>query len=203
MNAATLRLTGIVTERPAAEPIHQDLRELIAENDRLIERNATLEQQHKEPSELYRELREALVENGRLIERNRVLKRQRDDALTKVAELVAGAAPAPLQPILELGRLNLNYDLRLLSLDGQTVPLTKRGLGIVAYLMVRPDRVIQTATLALALGHTDEDAVRMLIYRVRERLAVIGAGAYLRSHGRSWSGGGYWMSAKCEQGGQP
>lgn len=173
MNAATLRLTGVVSDPPAeVDPVRRELREVLAENERLYERNKRL-------------------------------KHERDAARDRVAEMEAGVrlvwTPEPGQPALTLGRLKLNLDLRLMSLDGREVYLSTRCLEMVAYLMARPDRVVTSGTLAKALDHANAGPVRTLMGRVRFRLAEIGAGAYLRSNGRSWSSGGYWMSASGEK----
>lgn len=156
-----------------------------------------------------RELREVLAENDRLLLRNKALKRRLDAALLMVADLEAGSrrllsnAPETVPPALTLGRLRINYDLRMLELDGRTTHLTQRGMELVGYLMSHPDKVIQTLTLAHVLGMPGTNAVRQLIWRTRPALVVVGAEFYLRSYGRTWSGGGYWMTASHEQGGQP
>ncbi len=179
MNEISLRLMGVVSEMPR--------------------QSAAVEQDH-----VCQELREVLEENDRLIERNRALKGRLATALLAIAVLQAaerpdwGASPRPTQSSLEVGRLRLNEDLRLLSLDGRDTHLSKRMLELLAYLMARPNRVIPTDTLANALGMSDGDAVRALVWRLRGRLAEIGALSYLRSYGRSWSGGGYWMSCSHE-----
>jgi DNA-binding response OmpR family regulator len=158
---------------------------------------------------LSRELREVLAENDRLILRNKSLKRRLDTALVQIADLEASSrrllfdAPGPEPAALTVGRLRINYDLRRLELDGRTVHLTQRGMEILGYLMGRPDRVVQTKTLANVLGMPGCNAVRQLMWRTRPALVAIGAERYLRSYGRTWSGGGYWMSADHEPGGQP
>lgn len=46
MNAMSLRLTGVVSDPPpSVDPLHRELRELLAENDRLIERNQRLKRE--------------------------------------------------------------------------------------------------------------------------------------------------------------
>lgn len=179
MNAMTLRLTGVVSERPVSvDPLHRELRELLAENDRLLLRN-------------------------------KALKHRLDAALTRVAELKASsrrqlfADPESAPAALVLGRLRINYPLRRLELDGRTSHLTQRGLEILGYLIRHPDQVIRTRTLANVLELPTTNAVRQLMWRTRPVLAEIGAEAYLRCYGRTWSGGGYWMSCDHEQGGQP
>ncbi len=167
-----------VSERPQVfNPMHQELRELIAENDRLIERNKALK--------------------GRLATALLAI------SVLQAAERPDwDAPPKPAQPHLSLGRLRLNESLRLLSLDERSTHLSKRMLQILAYLMARPDRVIPTDTLADALDMTDGDAVRALMFRLRRRIDEIGALPYLRNYGLSKSGGGYWMTASHEQEGR-
>jgi DNA-binding response OmpR family regulator len=178
MNALTLRLTGVVSERPAVvDPLHLELRALIDENDRLSERNANL-------------------------------KRERDAALDRVAELKAALKQERLRQALELrvvplgsspvdlivGGLRLNYAAQRLEHDGRSAYLPRRPMELLSHLMGQPGAVMTTALLARTLGYSQDNHARELIRRTRGILAEIGARDYLRSHGPGPGyGSGYWV----------
>ncbi|WP_171136474.1 response regulator transcription factor [Ruegeria sp. HKCCC1038] len=123
-----------------------------------------------------------------------------DDYLTKPfspRELVArikailkrsAPAPAPDEPVLRQGGLELQAERHLCQFNGSDIPLTGSEFRLLATLMTRPDHVLSRSALIDALYgyniHVSDRTIDSHIRNVRAKLAQAGcADAIVTVHG--------------------
>jgi hypothetical protein len=121
----------------------------------------------------------------------RVIQRQHE----KIARLEASLQTDPQQcpPCIRVGRLMIDRGHRRVELDGQGFRPTAGEMLLLVHLAQHPDRVVDTYTIAVDTG-TGDGNVRACFWRLKPKMASIGASDYLRSKGRGGAWGGYWMT---------
>lgn len=102
-----------------------------------------------------------------------------------------------VRPILEIDKLKLDTTKRILKVDNEEIPLTRKEFGILEYLMLNPKKVISKEEIIEHVWNFEADSfsnsIRVHIASLRKKLRValgydilqtkIGQGYYLLSEG--------------------
>ena len=90
--------------------------------------------------------------------------------------LSLGAGAKKSQVVLTIGGLELDYDARTVTLDGENISLTKKEFEILKLLMENPNRVFSPKEIYRAVWHEDpmgaDNTVAVHIRHLREKTEI-------------------------------
>ena len=90
--------------------------------------------------------------------------------------LSLGAGAAKTSVVLTIGGLELDYDARTVTLDGELISLTKKEFEILKLLMVNPNRVFSPKEIYREVWHEDpmgaDNTVAVHIRHLREKTEI-------------------------------
>lgn len=196
--SVTPRLAGRVSE-----PIRQ--RPQILSEVELLRRDLGIEMDEVERLEARTQtLQRRLQEAQALIAKQAAIIDQLRNSMSVPAIADPAIGPvAPGQYRYQIGRLTLDLNMRVMSCDHRSVPVSRKEIAFMAHLAERLNTVITTPVLAISLGGSQSGAcIRQYKKRLDQKLALIGAHGFLNSR-RGWGGGGYWLTNPDQMGGHP